>query len=154
MSAIANKPRKEVASVSQHPIQALRREMEELMNRFWDGGAQQEFLPGSYMPTLDLSETDNAYEVHMDIPGMEAKDIDVQVHGNVVTLSGSRKEEKTEKGRTFHRVERRSGSFSRTLSLPCDIKEDEVAAEYTNGVLRVVLPKSEKEKARRIAVKS
>lgn len=152
MASVANKPKSEMATVSQSPIHSLRREMEELMNRFWDGGSQ-EMLASTYAPTLDLSETDNAYEVQVDVPGMQAKDIDVQVHGNVVTLSGSRKEEKTEKGRTFHRVERRSGSFSRTLSLPCDIKEDEVAAEYNNGVLRVVLPKCEKEQARRITVK-
>lgn len=152
MSTVTTKPRSETAAISKNPLQALRHEMEELMNRFWDGD-QQELLSSSFTPKLDLSETDNAYEVRMDVPGMQAKDIDVQVHGNVVTLSGSRKEEKTEKGRTFHRVERRSGSFSRTLSLPCDIKEDEVAAEYTGGVLTVVLPKCEKERARRIAVK-
>ena len=134
------------------PFLALRQEMEDLMSRFWEGN-QQELFTGAFTPSLDLSEAENAYEVRMDVPGMDAKDIDVKVHGNVVTLSGSRKEERTEKGKTFHRLERRSGAFSRTLSLPCDIKEDEVAAEYTNGVLSVTLPKCDKERARRIDVK-
>ena len=150
MSTAVSKPRPQ-SITPRNPISALRQEMEELMSRFWDGN-QQELMLGGISPSLDLSETDNAYEVRMDIPGVEAKDIDVQVHGNVITLSGSRKEEKTEKGKTFHRTERRSGAFSRTLTLPCKIKEDEVAAEYTNGVLSVALPKCEKERARRIDV--
>jgi HSP20 family protein len=100
-----------------------------------------------------LSESDNAFEIRVDIPGMEAKDIDVQVHGNTVTLSGQRKEEKEEKGKTFHRIERRSGSFSRTLTLPCAVNEDEVAADYTQGVLNVKLPKCEEAQSKRIAVK-
>lgn len=106
------------------------------------------------MPKVDLVETDNAYEASVDLPGMQAKDIDVQVHGNTITISGTRKEEKSEKGRTFHYSERRSGSFARTLTLPCAVKEDEVAAEYTEGVLKVVLPKCEQERARRVSVKS
>jgi HSP20 family protein len=151
MSTAVAKPRPQNIT-PRSPFTAFRQEMEELMSRFWEGAAT-DLSTGTFSPTLDLSETDNAYEVRMDVPGMEAKDIDVQVHGNVVTLSGSRKEERTEKGKTFHRMERRTGAFSRTLTLPCSIKEDEVAAEYTGGVLTVALPKCEKERARRISVK-
>ena len=86
------------------------------------------------VPALDLSETDTAIEVRMDLPGITAKDIDIQVSGNVLTVSGQRKEEKEEKGKTFHRVERRYGSFSRSVTLPCAVEESEVAAEYHDGV--------------------
>lgn len=152
MSTTVAKPRSQSIS-PRSPFSTLRQEMEDMLSRFWEGN-QTELMTGTFSPSVDLSETDNAYELRMDIPGMEAKDIDVQVHGNVVTLSGTRKEEKTEKGKTFHRVERRTGSFSRTMTLPCAIKEDEVAAEYISGVLTVALPKCEQERARKITVKA
>lgn len=104
------------------PWTALRQEMNDLFSAFWNGNAGG---PGvmnpSFAPALDLAEKDNCYELHMDIPGMEARDLDIQVHGNTVTVSGNRKEEKEEKGKTYHRVERRSGSFSRTITLPCEV---------------------------------
>ena len=90
----------------------------------------------------------------MDIPGMEAKDIDIQVNGHLLTISGERKEEKEEKGKTYHRIERRSGSFSRSVTLPCPVKEEAVDAQYKNGILMVKLPKAEEAKSKKIAVKS
>jgi HSP20 family protein len=68
-------------------------------------------------------------------------------------LSGQRKEEKEEKGKTYHRLERRTGSFSRMLTLPCEVNADEVAAEYAQGVLTVKLPKCEEAKSKKVAVK-
>ena len=109
------------------PIASLREEMNDLIARIWSGDENGTNLR-QLTPAVDVSETDNAYEIRMDSPGMQAQDFDIQVHGNVVTLSGQRKEEKEEKGKTFHRVERRSGHFSRTLTMPCEINEDEVAA--------------------------
>jgi HSP20 family protein len=126
--------------------------MDDLMARFWDG-EEQGWFASPFVPAADLIEGDNAYEIRLDIPGFEAKDIDVQVHGNSVTLSGQRKEEKEEKGKTYHRLERRSGSFSRTITLPCKVAEDEVAAEYIQGVLTVKLPKCEEAQSKKINVK-
>ena len=135
------------------PWTAMRQDMNELISNFWGGNGNGTALSASFAPALDVAEKDNSFELHMDIPGMEAKDLDIQVQGNTVTVSGNRKEEKEEKGKTFHRVERRSGSFSRTITLPCEVTTKEVAAEYTNGVLSVVLPKSEKAKPNKITVK-
>ncbi len=134
------------------PWTAMRQDMSDLLTNFW--GGSDRFLPSSsFAPEMDISEADNNFELRMDIPGMEAKDLDIQVHGNTVTVSGQRKEEKEEKGKTFHRIERRSGSFSRTVTLPCDVADKEVAAEYTNGVLTVILPKCEESRPKKIAVK-
>ena len=134
------------------PWTAMRQEMNELISNFW-GGNGGGALSAAFSPELDIAEKDNSFELRMDIPGMEPKDLDIQVHGNTVTISGNREEEKEEKGKTWHRVERRSGSFSRTVTLPCAVTEKEVAAEYTNGVLSVVLPKCEKAKPSKITVK-
>lgn len=128
----------------------MRQEMNDLMSGFWNGNG---LFSTGFTPAIDVAEKDNCFELRMDIPGMEAKDLDIQVQGNTVTVSGHRNEEKEEKGKTFHRVERRSGSFSRTVTLPCAVTEKEVAAEYTSGVLNVVLPKCEKAKPNRITVK-
>jgi HSP20 family protein len=84
---------------------------------------------------------------------MTAKDIDIQISGNVLTISGKREEEKEEKGKTFHRVERSYGSFSRSVTLPCAIQENEVAAEYRDGVLKITLPKTEESMAHKVKVK-
>ncbi len=134
------------------PWTSMRQEMNDLITSFW-GSKGAGPLSASFSPEMDIAEKDNSFELRMDIPGMEAKDLDIQVQGNTVTVSGQRKEENEEKGKTFHRIERRSGSFSRTVTLPCAVTEKEVAAEYTNGVLNVVLPKCEKAKPNKITVK-
>ncbi len=137
---------------SRDPFASWREEMNDLLARIWTGPEDRTGFFAS-KPALDVAETENAFEVRLDIPGMEPKDFDIKVQGNVVTLSGKREEKKEEKDKTYHRIERRSGSFSRTVTLPCEVNEDEVAAEYTQGVLNVSLPKAEKSRAKRIVVK-
>jgi HSP20 family protein len=147
------KPSSKVAPKQRENPLATRSEFGELLSRFWNGD-QKGWFAEAFGPSTDLIEEDNRFQLKMDIPGVEAKDINVQVQGNTVTVSGERSEEKEEKGQTFHRLERRSGSFSRTLTLPCEVSPDEAAAEYTQGVLTLTLPKCEKSKAAKIEVKS
>jgi HSP20 family protein len=127
--------------------------MEDLFSRAF--GEEGGLWPSErIVPSLDLAETDGTIEVRMDIPGMEAKDIDIQVNGNLLTISGERKEEKVEKGKTYHRIERRTGSFSRSVTLPCPVKDEAVDAQYKSGILTVKLPKTEEAKSKKITVKS
>jgi HSP20 family protein len=138
------------------PFTLMRQQMNELLSNIWSGngnGGGNGLFKGAIAPALDVAEKDNSFEIRMDIPGVDSKDLDVEVHGNTVTISGSRKQEKEEKGKTFHRIERSSGSFSRTVTLPCGVSEKEVAAEYTNGVLSVVLPKSEEARPKKVSIK-
>ena len=130
----------------------IREEMGDLLSRVWGNGAE-EWFGGTLTPSVDVSETDGTVEVRMDLPGVKANEIEIQINNNVLTISGERKEEKEEKGRTFHRVERRIGSFSRSLALPAAVAEDKVNAEYHEGVLKVTLPKTEQSKAHKIKVK-
>ena len=127
----------------------LRKEMEELISNFW-GSNPTNWLDGNLSPAVDVSEQENAFLMKVDIPGLEAKDLNVQVHGNTVTVSGQRQEEKETKDKTYYRMERRQGSFSRTINMPCNINEGEVAAEYVNGVLSLTLPKTEASKPKKI----
>jgi HSP20 family protein len=117
------------------------------------GDHEGSWWTGDVNPLVDLAETDKAFEIRMDVPGGEAKDFDIQVSGNVATIRGERREEKEEKGKTFHRVERRCGAFSRSLTLPGHVNEDEVAAEYANGVLTITLPKREDATPKKVSVK-
>jgi len=126
---------------------------ENLLSRMFDEG-DEGWIGGEISPIVDLSETDKEVDVSMDLPGMKAENIDIQVNQNMLTVKGERKEETEEKGRTFHRVERRSGSFVRTVSLPCEVDEDKVNAEYKDGVLSIKMPKSKKSQAKKIAVKT
>ena len=134
------------------PLESIREEMQDLISRTL--GEDVDLWPADRItPSLDLSETDGSLEVRMDIPGMEAKEIDIQVHANVLTVSGERKDEREEQGKTYHRIERRVGAFSRSVTLPCPVKEDAVDAQYKNGILTIKLPKTEEAKARKINVK-
>lgn len=88
----------------------------------------------------------------MNVSGVKADEIDIQVSANTICISGEHKEEKEEKGKTFHRIERRTGAFSRTLTLPAAVKESGVTAECKDGVLTVNLPKTEVAKKQAIKV--
>ncbi len=153
-TAVAKREPKQVGAwFRRGPLENLREEMQELVTRAL--GEDHGLWPSERMlPSLDLAETDSAVEVRMDIPGMEAKDIDIQVNGNLLTISGERKEEREEKNKTYHRIERRVGSFSRTVTLPCPVKEENVDAQYKNGILLIKMPKTEEAKSKKITVKS
>jgi HSP20 family protein len=105
-------------------------------------------------PAFDISETDNEIHVKAELPGMDPKEIEITLTGDLLTIKGEKKEEKEEKGENFHRRERRYGSFSRSFRLPVEVKADSINAGYKDGVLTVTLPKAEKETARRIEVTS
>ncbi len=137
---------------SREPFHTLREEMDDLIGRFsadWGG----EWLAKEFSPSMDLAETDESLQIRVDVPGMKPEEIDIEVNGTTLRISGERKEEKEEKGKTYHRVERRVGSFSRVVTLPCAVKEDKVAAECHDGILTVTLPKSEQAKMHKVKVK-
>lgn len=104
--------------------------------------------------SMDVSETDQAFEVKVDLPGINPDDVDIQIDNNALTIRGSRSDETEEQDeeKQYHRVERYQGSFSRSVVLPNSINEDETAAEFKDGVLKIVIPKSDEAKPRRISI--
>ena len=137
------------------PFPALQQEMEDLFERF---GFERNWPAlenaTEVMPALDLSETESSIDVKMDVPGYKSEDIDIQIRGGLLTINGSKKEEKEEKGRSYHRIERTAGSFTRSVTLPCDVVEKDAKAEYKDGVLSLTIPKTEPVKAVKVAVKA
>jgi len=107
----------------------------------------------SWVPLVDVIEDEKEYLLKVELPEIKKDDVKVTVENGVLTISGERKVEKEEKGRTFHRIERAYGRFERSFTLPDDIDGDKVNAEFKEGVLYIHLPKSEKAKPRAIEVK-
>ena len=138
-----------------HPFGALSSEIDELLGRFGEGW-ESEWPVAQRMPSLDLTESNGSLEVKMDVPGMKPEDIEIHVTGDTLTVSGRHEEEKKEEDeeKKFHRVERRTGSFQRSVTLPAPVRETDVTADYQDGVLTITLPKTETEKTHRVAIKT
>ncbi|MDE2118957.1 MAG: Hsp20/alpha crystallin family protein [Betaproteobacteria bacterium] len=105
-----------------------------------------------WAPSVDISETDAAYLVKAEIPGVKKEDVKVTIQDGMLTIQGERKQEKEEKGKKFHRIERCYGSFMRSFRVPDDADEGKVKAEFKDGMLNVTLTKSEKAKPKSINV--
>lgn len=107
-----------------------------------------------WMPAVDIEDQADKVVVHADIPGVKPEDISVTLENNVLTLSGERKSESEEKGKDFTRVERTYGKFFRSFTLPQGADPAKISATSKDGVLEVVVPKSEKTQPRQIKVKA
>lgn len=142
-----------------YPFLALQREMNRMFDDFWRGVE----VPPSFaraqsaiVPRIDVAETDKEIKVTAELPGIDEKDVEVTLDNNVLTIKGEKKEEKEEKDKNYHLVERSYGAFQRSIPIDADVQGEKVDASFAKGVLTVVLPKSpaEQRKAKKIAVKS
>lgn len=107
----------------------------------------------SFSPGIDISETETQYVIDVELPGIEKKDIDLNIENNRLTISGERKFEKTEDGKQYHRVETSYGTFSRSLQLPENVNPDSIKASYKDGILNVSIDKSEEKLKKQIEIK-
>jgi HSP20 family protein len=110
-------------------------------------------LFADWAPAMDVEETDKEYLIKADLPDVRREEVKVGIEDGILSVEGERKQEKEEKGRKFHRVERAYGRFVRRMSVPTDVDAAKVAAEFKDGVLKVHLPKSATAKPRMIDVK-
>jgi HSP20 family protein len=127
----------------------LRREVDRLFAGSMRG--RREVAPA--YPAMNVWTGEDGATVTAELPGVKAEDIDISVRNDSLTLRGSRERETLGEGESYHRRERRFGSFSRTFQLPFQVESDKVDAKFENGVLSISLPRSEAEKARKIKVK-
>lgn len=134
----------------QHEMNRLQQEM----NHLFGGNENQRSAVNAGYPPLNLWHNDDQYVVEAEMPGLELDDLEILVvDGNQLTISGERKLPQVENG-SWHRREMSYGRFQRTIELPSNVDADQVSASLKNGVLSVVLPKLEKQKPKRITVKS
>jgi len=128
--------------------------MDRLFDRFFFPG--EVFEEGNVLvaPHMNVAETDKEFEVTMELPGMDAKDINIEFRNGDLCVSGETKREEEKEGKTFHRVERHYGRCCRTLPLAGGIDKDGITAEYRQGVLKIMVPKTEVAPPKRIDIKT
>ena len=134
--------------------QSFRNEMDRLFDRFGSGFGlpslrrmfdTEPALRSSFsfsMPAIDMSEDEQAYKISAELPGMDSKDIDVSMAGDMLVLKGEKRQEKEEKDRNYHFSERAYGSFQRSFELPASVDRDKISADFSKGVLTITLPKT------------
>ena len=134
-------------------VATLQSDMARLMNQFFGpattGGNGD---TTSWLPPVDVVEADDALLLHFDLPGINQDDISVELNDNVLTVSGQRERTQETSKEGYYRFERRFGTFSRSVTLPAGVSEDDITANYENGVLEVRVPKPEEQKPRRIQI--
>ena len=134
----------------------LQTEMNRLFNTVFDGpGAGGNGVSGTmrrWMPAMDLVESGDDFVLRADLPGMSEEDVSIELEDSTLTISGERKTEHEKEGEGFYRVERATGAFSRSLTLPKGVDADAVTARFDRGVLEVRIPKPQERKPRRISI--
>ncbi|NIS61516.1 MAG: Hsp20 family protein [Proteobacteria bacterium] len=134
-------------------LSSLRREMDRLWENFFGERPLTRMWEREWTPSLDVSETKDNFVVKAEVPGIDAKDIDISLTGDVLTIKGEKRQEREEKEEDYHLVERSYGSFSRSVRLPAEVESSKIKASYKNGILNITLPKSEKVKAKEVKIK-
>lgn len=129
---------------------ALQNEIDSLVNRFWGDVAAQK--DSGWYPKVDVAETEDAFLVTAELPGLKREDVKVSFEDSVLTISGERKEETEQKEKTYYRRERAYGQFKRTFRVGTEVDVDGISASFADGVLQVTVPKAEVVKPRQIEV--
>jgi HSP20 family protein len=130
--------------------------LQDRMNRLFDesmrGARPADEGTTSWSPAVDIYETENEIVLKAELPEVNQKDIDIQIENSTLTIQGERKPDTTIKQENYHRIERATGRFNRSFTLPSLVDQEKIKAEYKDGVLRVELPKREERKPKQIKV--
>ena len=136
-------------------LNGLQNEIDRVFDRFFPSRDQNEESTSSqavWRPRMDLIETEDAYRLHLDMPGMSTDDLKISYQDNELVVSGERESSRTNENEEFVRVERSFGHFRRAFTLPRTVDADNISATYDNGVLTVTVPKTEAVKPRQIEI--
>ena len=133
-------------------LSSLQSDMNRLFNTMFEGPGGQGGQLRRWTPAMDLAETEDAFVLRADLPGVSQEDVNIELEDTVLTVSGERKADHETQGEGFYRVERTFGAFSRSLTLPKGVDPEGIAASFDDGVLEVRIPKPEERKPRRIAI--
>jgi HSP20 family protein len=141
-----------MARFPSNPFSALQQEIDRLFDGFSRGLAG--FPSSELMPSMDVSETDKEIEISTELPGLEEKDVQLNLSDNVLTIRGEKKNEREETGKDYRLVERSYGSFTRSVRLPDGVNADNIKAEMAKGVLKVTVPKPAPAQSKKIDIKA
>jgi HSP20 family protein len=135
------------------------REIENMVDRYtrtfgWPRqGSQEVMTVGDWSPRVDIAETEKEFTIKAEIPEVKKEDVKVTVDNGVLTIRGERKQEKEEKGKKFHKIERYFGSFSRSFTLPDNVDESKIDAVFKDGMLTLQIPKVKEAREKMVEVK-
>ena len=130
------------------------REIEDMFDRYTRANGGQELArTGDWTPPVDIAETDKAFVIRAEVPEVKKEDVSITVDNGILSIRGERKQEKEESGKTFHRIERSYGEFTRSFTLPDNVDEKKIKALFKDGMLSLDIPKTEKAKPKAIEVK-
>jgi HSP20 family protein len=138
---------------SASPFEELARMRKDMDRLFGTMETPSRVLGAGVFPAINLTENADNYYVRAELPGIQAQDLDIQVTGRNISISGERKIPIESENARYHRRERDAGKFSRALALPGEIDSDKVGAKFANGILTVTIPKAEAQKPRQITVR-
>jgi HSP20 family protein len=135
------------------------REIDNLFDRYTRAGcvpgcgSQELARTGDWTPRVDIAETDNVFLIKAEVPEVKKEDVRITVENGILSIRGERKQETEETGKTFHRIERSYGEFTRNFTLPDNVDESSIKATFKDGMLSLEIPKTEKAKPKAIEVK-
>lgn len=132
-------------------LESMRREMDRIWNRF---SRESSTYEREWNPSLDLMETEASLVAEVEVPGINADDIDISVTSDMLTVTGEKKQQTDEQGKNYHVLERAYGRFSRSIPLPTAVNPDRVEARCKDGILRITMGKSQGAKSKRIEIKT
>ena len=135
-------------------LYAFQHEMNRMFDQCFRSGHGEEATGSTWRPSVDVYETDNAWVITAELPGVSKDDVSIDVHENRLTLRGQRKHEADMKDEHYHRVERSYGAFQRSFTLPTTVDAEKAEASFKDGVLELRLPRLESAKPRQIAIQS
>jgi HSP20 family protein len=130
----------------------MQQEMNRLFNTFFDAPTSGTSGPRRWVPAMDLVELDDHFVLRADLPGLDEQDVKLEISDDVLTLTGERRFEHEDRKEGFYRLERGTGSFARSLTLPEGVDADKIEAAFDKGVLEVRIPKPEQRKPRRVEI--
>ena len=135
-----------------YPFESFRNEMADLFDRFLNDESANGQAMKPWAPQVDVEETEKEFLVKADLPGVDPKDVDIQVADNFLTVRGTKEEKKEEKRKNYHRTERFVGRFYRSIALPAGVDADKVAATCDNGTVTITITKKLEAQPKKIAV--
>ena len=135
-------------------LHTMQNEMNRLFNTFFDSPRAENghAVARRWIPAMDVVETDDYFVLRADLPGLSEKDVNIELEDNVLTVSGQRKADHEQRSEGYYRVERTSGAFSRSLTLPEGVNAEGIQASFDRGVLEVRIPKPEQHKPRKVQI--
>ena len=141
MSLVRWNPTNELANVT--------KDFDGLLNTFWNS---EDSYMTNFNPTVDIEENDDEFVFHAELPGLDKKDVKISLKDNILTLSGEKAQKNKEKKLNFHRIESSYGKFQRCFKLPQNVRQADIKADFSNGILNITVPKAEEAKPKEIEI--